>query len=152
MDVLDKISSLAQGIAEARGLELVDVEMQGTGRRRMLRVFIGKPAGVSVDDCTQVSREMAAVLDAENWLGDDSYTLEVSSPGLDRPFKTPADWRRNLGRDVRVVCRDPVEGKLQFQGRLLSADEQEAVIESAGRRVRIPLRNVASAKVEIRFA
>jgi len=151
MDILEKITTLARGIADTNGVELVDVELFRAGRRRMLRVYIGKAAGVSVEDCTRMSRDLSAVLDAEDWMGAESYILEVSSPGLDRPFKTLADWRRNLTREVRVMCREPWEGKWEYQGRLKSVDEQEAVLELDGREIKIPLRQVAQAKLEIKL-
>jgi ribosome maturation factor RimP len=151
MDVLDKISALARGTAETHGLDLVDVELFRAGRHRMLRVYIGKAAGVSVDDCARVSRELSTLLDAEDVLSGDVYTLEVSSPGLDRPFKTIADWRRNLSREVRVTCREPVEGKFQHQGRLTTVDENAVQLESGGKEIKIPLSQVALAKLEIKI-
>jgi ribosome maturation factor RimP len=151
MDVLDKISALARGTAETHGLELVDVELFRAGRQRMLRVYIGRAAGVSVEDCARVSRDLSTLLDADNVLDGDVYTLEVSSPGLDRPFKTAADWRRNLDREVRVTCREPVEGKFQHQGRLAALDETTARLESGGKEISIPLSQVALAKLEIKI-
>ena len=152
MDVLEKITELARGITATHGLDLVDVEMFRAGRRRMVRVYVGKAAGVSVEDCSRVSREVSAVLDAENWLGDDSYVLEVSSPGLDRPFKTLADWTRNVGRDVRVTCREKLDGKIQHQGRLIAADENAVTLESPSGSTSIPMGQVALAKLEIKIA
>ena len=151
MDVLDKISALARGIAETQGLELVDLEIFRAGRRRIVRVYIGKAAGVSVEDCARTSRELSAVLDADDVLSGEAYTLEVSSPGLDRPFKTQADWRRNLNREVRVTCREPVEGKFQHQGRLLTVEENAVSLESGAGELRIPLSQVALAKLEIKI-
>ncbi len=151
MDVLDKISALARGTAETHGLELVDVELFRAGRHRMLRVYIGKAEGVSVEDCARVSRELSTLLDADDVLSGDVYTLEVSSPGLDRPFKTVADWRRNLNREVRVTCREPVDGKFQHQGRLASVDENAARLEANGKEISIPMGQVALAKLEIKI-
>jgi ribosome maturation factor RimP len=152
MDVLDKITGLARGVAESHGLELVDAELFRAGRRRMLRVYVGKASGVSVEDCARISREVSAVLDAENWLGTDPYTLEVSSPGLDRPFKTLPDWRRNIGREIQVTCREPVEGKIQHQGLLSAVDEEAATLTVDSGALRIPLRLVAVAKIEIKIS
>lgn len=149
MDVLEKISTLADGIAVTHGLELVDVDLFRAGRRRILRVYIGKTTSVSVEDCARVSRELSTVLDAEDVLQGETYTLEVSSPGLDRPFKTLADWRRNLGREVSVTCREPVEGKFQHKGRLTVAEENVVLLDSNGKEWRIPLGQVALARLEI---
>jgi ribosome maturation factor RimP len=151
MDVLDQITELARRVAGTHGLDLVDVELFRAGRRRMVRVYVGKAAGVSVDDCARVSREVSAVLDAENWLGDDAYVIEVSSPGLDRPFKTLADWTRNIGRDVKVTCREKLDGKMIQLGKLVSADDAEVVLEGAAGAVKIPMALVALAKIDIKL-
>jgi ribosome maturation factor RimP len=151
MDVLDQITELARRVAGTHGLDLVDVELFRAGRRRMVRIYIGKAAGVSVEDCARVSREVSAVLDAENWLGDESYVIEVSSPGLDRPFKTLADWQRNIGRDVKVTCREKLDGRIMFAGKLVSADDSGVALESAAGTVNIPMAMVALAKIDIKF-
>jgi ribosome maturation factor RimP len=152
MDVLDQITDLSRRVSETHGLELVDVELFRAGRRRIIRVYVGRATGVSVDDCARVSREVSAVMDAENWLGDDNYVIEVSSPGLDRPFKTLADWRRNVGRDVKVTCREKLEGKIMHAGKLVAADETEATIEEAAGPLKIPMALVALAKIDIKLS
>jgi len=151
MDILEKISALAQGIAESRGLELVDAEMFRAGRRRTVRILIGKSSGVGVDECAKLSRDLSAILDAEGLMGEEAYYLEVSSPGLDRAFKKPADWRRNMGREVRVVCREPVGGKYDFQGLIKEVHDDAAVIETRGVQTRIPYTVMTSAKLEIKI-
>ena len=151
MDVLDQITELARRVCATHGLDLVDVELFRAGRRRKVRIYVGKAAGVSVDDCARVSREVSAVLDAENWLGDDAYVIEVSSPGLDRPFKTLADWTRNIGRDVKVTCREKLDGKMIQVGKLVSATDAEVVLESAKGPVNIPMALVALAKIDIKL-
>lgn len=150
MDVLEKITELAGRVAATHGLELVDAELFRAGRRRMVRVYVGKAAGVSVEDCAKVSRDMSAVLDAENWLGDEPYVLEVSSSGLDRPFKTLADWNRNVGRDVKVSCREKVENRFEHRGRLVAADASAVTLETAAGTVTVPMGLVALAKLEIK--
>lgn len=151
MEALDKITALARGISETQGLELVDVEFFRAGRHPIVRIYIGKAAGVNVEDCARMSRELSALLDADDVLSGDNYTLEVTSPGLDRPLKTFADWRRNLGREVRITCRESVEGKIQHQGLLKEVDEKSALIESNGKQISIPLNQVALAKLEIKI-
>jgi len=151
MDILEKISALAKGIVESHGLEFVDAEMFRAGRSRIVRLYIGKATGVGIDDCTKVSRELSVLLDADDVLSGEAYTLEVSSPGLDRPFKTLADWRRNVGREVKVTCREPVEGRFQHQGILLSVDETAAQLETKDRKLNVPLNQVALAKLEIKI-
>lgn len=151
MDVLDQITELARRVCATHGLDLVDVELFRAGRRRMVRIYVGKAGGVSVDDCARVSREVSAVLDAENWLGEDNYVIEVSSPGLDRPFKTLADWARNIGRDVKVTCREKLDGKMIQLGKLVSANDTEIVLEGAKGPVTIPMALVALAKIDIKL-
>lgn len=160
MEVLDQISALALRVASTHGLDLVDTELFRAGRRRVVRVYIAKADGVSIDDCAKVSREMSAVLDAENWLGDQSYVIEVSSPGLDRPFKTLADWTRNIGRDVRVTTREKLEGtnKTLHAGKLLEATADVVKLEVPGKgktpaqTLEIPMAQVALAKIEIKLS
>jgi ribosome maturation factor RimP len=152
LDLIHDISGLAGKIAESMGLDLVDVELFRAGRRRILRVFVGKRGGVSVDDCAKVSRELSALMDAENLMGEEPYNLEVSSPGLDRPFKTIKDYRRNVGRLVRVSCREPVEGKRLLVGKLEDVGEATITLDEDGQTRSIPLDQIVQAKVEIRLS
>lgn len=158
MEVLEQITALAQRVCATHGLEVVDAELFRAGRRRVVRVYIAKAEGVSIDDCAKVSREMSAVLDAENWLGDESYVMEVSSPGLDRPFKTLADWTRNLGRDVRVTSREKIENKTVHAGKLIAADAASVKLEIPAKAkapaqvLDIPMAQVALAKLEIKLS
>jgi ribosome maturation factor RimP len=127
---LDNIQAIAERVAATYGLELVEVEIRGGGKHRMLRVVIdrvkpagetsGAPAvlGVTHEDCANVSREMSTILDVEDAAGVGPYTLEVSSPGLDRPLTKPADYERFVGSLVKLTTREPVENNRHFQGRL----------------------------------
>lgn len=154
LDVLDRITALAEGICKGKGLDLVDCELFRAGRRRIVRVYIGKAPSVSVEDCADVSRELAVLLDAEDVLGQDMYTLEVSSPGLDRPFKTPRDWQRNVGRTIKVSLKEPIEGKHQVIGILKTLDGDVAVLTPKSPKdkpVTIPLNLVAQARCEVTF-
>src|SRR3954466_11367912 len=110
LDLTQDISHRAAKVAESHGLELVDVEIFRAGKRRVLRIYIGKREGVTVSDCAHVSRELGVLLDADNVMQDEAYVLEVSSPGLDRPFKSVQDYRRNVGRFVRATLREPIAG------------------------------------------
>jgi ribosome maturation factor RimP len=152
LDLIQNISEKAERIAGANGLDLVDVELFRAGRRRILRVYIGKREGVSVEDCARVSRDLGVLLDAENVMQDDSYTLEVSSPGLDRPFKSLKDFRRNVGRFVRISVSEAVEGKRLFVGKLEGADETSVTVEADGAARSIPMDLIVQAKVDIRIS
>ena len=143
---------MARQIAEARGLELVEVELFRAGRREVLRVYLDRPGGITVDECAESSREISALLDAEE-LFQQAYTLEVSSPGLDRPLRTPRDWARRTGEWVRVHLGEPVEGKRTWIGKIRECGEDSAVLapEKGGPEITIPYRAVQLARVDVRF-
>src|ERR1700728_1766672 len=113
-----KLAGLIEPAVTAAGMDLEAVRMTVAGRRRLLRVVVDSDHGVSLDDAADVSREISAVLDAGNVLGDVPYTLEVSSPGVDRPLTEPRHWRRARGRLVRVEVtgEGPVEGRVVAGG------------------------------------
>lgn len=115
---IDRIREIADRVAASQGLELVEVEFRGGGKARMLRVYIDKPAGVTHEDCANVSRELGTILDIEDAVPGGSYTLEVSSPGLDRKLLKPADYERFAGSRVKVLTREPIDGNRHFEGRL----------------------------------
>ncbi|HKP94472.1 MAG TPA: ribosome maturation factor RimP [Fibrobacteria bacterium] len=154
MDLIENIAQLATKVAESNGLELVDVEIFRAGKRRVLRIYIGKRDGVNVDDCARVSRDLGTLLDADNVMQDENYILEVSSPGLDRPFKTVKDYRRNLGRFVRVSTREPVEGlgnKRLVVGKLADVGEASITVDTDGTPRSIPLDLIVQARVDVRL-
>ena len=114
---LEKITDMAQRIVLSERLTLVDVELKGGGGSRLLRVYIDKPEGVSHADCELVSEQLSAMLDVED-LFPGSYTLEVSSPGLDRKLVKASDFEHFAGRKARVVVREPVDDQKVLEGRL----------------------------------
>jgi len=115
---LDRIREIADRVAASSGLEVVELEMRGAGKSRMLRIFIDKPAGVTHEDCANLSREVGTILDVEDVVPGGSYTLEVSSPGLDRKLSRPADYQHFIGSRVKLTTRDPVNGSRHFEGKL----------------------------------
>jgi ribosome maturation factor RimP len=114
---LEKIRQMADRIASSEGLHLVDVELKGGNANALLRVYIDKAAGVSHADCQLVSEQLSAMLDVEDLIPG-RYTLEVSSPGLDRKLTKPSDFTHFAGRRVRVVLREPVRDEKVLEGRL----------------------------------
>ncbi len=152
MDLIQNITGLATKIAEASGLDLVDVEIFRAGKRRVLRIYVGKRGGVSVEDCAKVSRDLGTLLDADNVMEDENYTLEVSSPGLDRPFKTIHDYRRNVGNFVRVSTSEPIEGKRLVVGKLQDVDESSITVDANGKPRSISLGLILQAKIDIRLS
>ena len=118
MAEIEHIREIAERVAASQGLEVVEVELRGGGKARMLRVTIDKPAGVTHEDCANVSRELGTILDVEDAVPGGSYTLEVSSPGLDRKLLKASDYERFAGSRVKLMTREPVEGSRHFEGRL----------------------------------
>lgn len=147
---LDSVQLIVQRIVESEHLDLVDVEFKAGKSRSLLRVFIDKPGGVTLDDCENVSRQVSAVLDVED-LVKSAYVLEVSSPGLDRPFKTDRDYERNVGHFVRVHYSAEDESAAQITGILTAVSEAEIVVENEGRLQRIPRERVRRAHQDIQM-
>jgi ribosome maturation factor RimP len=114
---VEKIRAIADRVATSEGLSLVDVEVKGGRANPLLRVYIDKPQGVSHEDCALVSEQLSAILDVEDPFPG-SYTLEVSSPGLDRKLVKASDFAHFVGRRARVVLREPVDEQKVFEGRL----------------------------------
>src|SRR6476660_3440629 len=117
---IDKVRAIAERVAASSGLETVEVELRGGGKARMLRIVIDKPSGVTHEDCANLSRELGTILDVEDAVPGGSYTLEVSSPGLDRKLLKAADYERFAGSRVKLMTRQPVNGNRHFEGKLES--------------------------------
>ena len=131
------------------GIELVDIELNKMRRKALLRVYIDKEDGITIDDCEQVSRELEGVLDVEDPIPY-SYVLEVSSPGLDRPLKTPRDFQRFSGNAVRVITHEPIEKQTFFIGMLEGSDERGISLTlTKNRKLTIPYDNISRARLEV---
>jgi ribosome maturation factor RimP len=116
---LGRVEAAVEPVLASRGLSLVDIEWHREGRRWVLRLFVDKPDGVSIGDCQAASREAGDVLDASELI-EPAYDLEVSSPGLDRELKKDREYAWATGKEVRCWVREPVEGRREFSGRLVS--------------------------------
>src|ERR1700743_1690094 len=126
---LDKVREIAERVAQSSGLELIDLELLGGGKARMLRVYIDKPGGVTHEDCSNFSREAGTIFDVEDAVPGGQYTLEVSSPGLDRKLTKPEEFQRFVGSLVKLTPRDPVNADRHFEGRLKSFNEGRLNLE-----------------------
>ena len=126
-EILTEVEALVRPIAEENGYELVDVEYVKEGGTWYLRAYIDKPGGITVDDCETVSREFSDRLDEEDFI-EDSYVMEVSSPGLGRPLKKDRDYARCLGKEVELKTYKPVEKEKEFTGTLKAYDEDKVTI------------------------
>ena len=128
------------------GYEVVELEYHPQGRGGLLRIFIDREGGVTVDDCEKVSRQVSGVLDVEDPIPG-AYTLEVSSPGLDRPLRKPADFARFVGAQARIDLSLPIEGRRRFSGTLKGCEAEEVSIEVDGVLHRLPLSNISKARL-----
>jgi ribosome maturation factor RimP len=147
--VESRVREIAGRVAAERGLELVHVEMAGGARAPIVRLFIDKPGGVTHADCSEVSTHVGTVLDVEDFISA-AYTLEVSSPGLERGLYGRADFERFAGRAAKVRTRGAVGGQRNFRGRIVSVEGDEVLFDDKTTgRVRLPLSEVAKANLEI---
>jgi ribosome maturation factor RimP len=161
---------VAERVARSYDLDVFDVQFRRESSGWVLRIFLDVPwkaapdqveagqdpaapvdASPTIEDCERVSRDVSAILDVEETI-DHRYTLEVSSPGLDRPLRTAADYRRFAGRLAKIVVSEPVNGQKHFEGRLGGLEQESIVIETApGKRQLIPLPLVTRARLEVEF-
>ncbi|MCF8564791.1 ribosome maturation factor RimP [Alicyclobacillus tolerans] len=152
--VTDIVEKLALPIVEAEGLELVDVEYKKEGANWFLRVFIDKPDGVDIDDCSRVSEQLSERLDEVDPIPA-AYFLEVSSPGAERPLKRPEDFLRAVGHSVHVTLYEPIDGQKTFEGILTAYEDDSLTLEydrkGVERSVQIPSEKVASARLAVEF-
>jgi len=157
---VDRVREIADRVAASSGLEVIEVEFLGGGKARMLRVFLDKPAagndplaGVTHEDCANFSREFGTILDVEDVMPG-SYTLEVSSPGLDRKLVKPADFTRFTGSRMKLMTRQPVNNNRHFEGRLESFQDGRLTLDLsvASHKSRKKMGDAAGKKIEIEFA
>jgi len=146
--IVARVREVAERVAQSEGMEVVDVEFLGAGRRRLLRIYIDKPEGVSHRDCELVSQQVGTILDVEDLVPGGSYTLEVSSPGVERKLTRPSDYQRFLGRKVRVVLHEPVENRRHWEGALTGFAEDVVTLEPRpGQALRFHLRQIERANL-----
>jgi ribosome maturation factor RimP len=159
---VERVREIAERVAASSGLEVVDIEFLGGGSARMLRVFLDKPAaaaehgvthGVTHEDCANFSREFGTILDVEDVVPGGSYTLEVSSPGLDRKLARAADFARFVGSRVKLMTRQPVHDNRHFEGRLESFQDGRLTLDLsvASHKSRKKMGAEAGKKIEIEF-
>ena len=147
--VEERVRQIAENVAIDHGLELVHAEVAGPEQKPIVRIFIDKPNGVTHEDCSEVSFHVGTVLDVEDFIHS-AYTLEVSSPGLERGLYKIADYDRFAGKQARIKTRSPISGQRNFRGRLLGIDGDNVLFEDlTSGRVTIPVQNVAKANLEL---
>jgi ribosome maturation factor RimP len=147
-----RITEIAQRVGDPEGIEIVDVQLLGAGRGRVLRIFIDRPQGVSHADCEFISQQVGTILDVEDVIPGDSYTLEVSSPGLERKLSREKDFERFVGQKAKIVLREPVENQRRWEGKLAGFSEGIVALEpSAGKVIRFPLTQVEKANLKFEW-
>ena len=149
-DTLSAVVELLEPLLLEKKLELVDIEIKGRGAKKLLRIYIDKQGGVTVDDCASLSRELGVLLDVHDLIAG-SYTLEISSPGLRRALKGPKDYERFVGKKVKINTYDDIEKKNLFIGRLVEYRENTAHLDVDGVKYLIPLENIQKANLELDF-
>ena len=155
---LESIRAIAERVAQARGLEVWDIQSRREVTGHVVRVFIDRPGpaatpdeSVSVEDCAEVNRELSTILDVEDPLPF-AYTLEVSSPGLDRPLRSDGDYKRFAGRLAKIVVSEAVDNQKAFEGRLRGVENDAVLLEASNGRIhRLPLKLITRGRLEVEF-
>lgn len=142
----NELAELLDPVLGRLGYELADLEVQSGGKGGFVRVFIDKPDGIDLDDCEKVSVAVSALLDVENPVPG-KYTLEVSSPGLDRKLTKVEHFQRFVGEVVKVQMRLPIEGRRRFRGKLMSLDDENIVVEVDGEPHSLALATIDTARL-----
>ncbi|MGI9317135.1 MAG: ribosome maturation factor RimP [bacterium] len=146
MQNIDKLRALLEPSVESLGYELLHIEFAGQGGN-ILRLYIDAPGGIEIDDCESVSRQVSMILDVEDPLKN-AYTLEVSSPGLDRPLVKPEHFQKFSGEQAKIVMHTHVLGRRRFTGKLIEADDIHVVLETDGESYELPYELMESARLE----
>lgn len=139
----DHLMKLLEPVVNAEGLDLEDITVTAAGKRKLLRVVVDKDGGVSLDDVADVSNAVSAALDDDDTMGQSAYTLEVSSPGIDRPLTEPRHWRRAVKRLVKAEMRDGSA----VEGRIMAADDSGVTIDDR----RFEFEDLARGRVQVEF-
>ncbi|HEY1240959.1 MAG TPA: ribosome maturation factor RimP [Bryobacteraceae bacterium] len=150
--VASKIEEIAQRVAESEGMELVEVEVKGGGNQRLVRISIDKPAGITHADCELVSQQIGTILDVEDVVPGGRYTLEVSSPGVERKLLKPRDYERFAGKKAKITLREPVDGRRTWEGTLAGLADQTIALEvGPGQTIRFPFEQVQKANLKFEW-
>jgi ribosome maturation factor RimP len=150
--IVEKVTEIARRVAAPEGLEIVEIQLAGGGSSRLLRIYIDKPGGVTHGDCEFVSQNVGTILDVEDVMPGGSYTLEVSSPGVERKLTLPKDFERFKGKKAKVILREPVENQRRWEGVLAGVDEGMVTLEvGPARSVRFDLSKIERANLKFEW-
>ena len=148
--LLGEVRQVIEPLLQSQNFELVDLEYQREPQGWVLRIYLDREGGVTLDDCAEVSGEIGAVLEVKDVIPN-PYVLEVSSPGLTRPLKKPEDFNKFSNRLVKIKLYEPLEGRKNFKGTLLGLEGEKVRLEIEGRVYELPLQGIAKANLEIEF-
>lgn len=150
-DIISSVKDIAVPILADNNIELVDIEYKMEMGRRVLRFFIDKEGGITLDDCERVSREVSAILDVKDIMPH-SYSLEVSSPGLDRPLVKKDDFLKYKNKKARIKTKTPIQGRRNFSIVIEGVKDEDVIArDSENRILEIPIENIEKARLEIIF-
>ncbi|MBV8867411.1 MAG: ribosome maturation factor RimP [Acidobacteriaceae bacterium] len=149
---LDRITQLSAEAASGTPIEIVEVQLRGAGKARLLRVYIEKQGGVTHEDCSLISERLGRLLDEEDAVPGGSYTLEVSSPGVDRNLSQPRDFERVVGKKIKVAVHQPIGGQTRFEGQLKELARGVLAIQTpSGELLHVPLEQVQKANLKFEW-
>ena len=151
-ELLERLTEIGERSAMGTDIELVEIQLKGSGKARLLRVYIDKAGGVTHGDCELISQRLGELLDKEDPIPDSSYTLEVSSPGIERRLTKPRDFERVVGQKIRLAVQPPGENRRQLEGRLAQIANGALEVEVApGNLVHVPLDVVQKANLKFEW-
>jgi ribosome maturation factor RimP len=148
----ERIEQIAQRVAESEGMEVVEVAVLGGGNHRVVRISIDKPEGISHADCELISQQVGTILDVEDVVPGGSYTLEVTSPGVERKLLKPKDYERFLGKKAKVTLREPLDNQRHWEGTLAGFDDGLITLETGnGKKVQFRFEDVDKANLKFEW-
>jgi Uncharacterized protein conserved in bacteria len=151
-EILAKVREVAERVGESEGIEIVDVEMAGSGHDRVLRIYIDRLTGVTHTDCELISQQVGTILDVEEAVPGGAYTLEVSSPGVERKLSRPQDFVRFQGQKVKITLREPVENRRNWEGVLAGFQEGVLRLEPApGQEISFNMQQIQKANLKFEW-
>ena len=150
MEVTDRVREILEDYSKEHGIELIDIIFRPEGSGLVLRIVADTLEGIRVSECADLNNYLSEALDKEDFI-QDRYTIEVSSPGLDRPIKTDRDFERSMGKDLELTTFEAIDGRKTHEGLLIGMDKEDIVIEHQGVSTVIPRTKIALARLRIEF-
>ena len=150
--LVERVTELGEQAAWGTGIEVVEIQVRGAGKGRLMRVYIDKPGGVTHGDCELISERFGKLLDDQDAVPGEGYTLEVSSPGLERKLSKARDFERVIGQKVRLAVQQPIEGRKSLEGKLAHFADGTLQLEIApGNLVQVPLEQIQKANLKFEW-